>query len=86
MSIRDYPKVWSRFERKVGDGTLKFEIEDIPESLWSIAVEFMLGNYIKEDVWWVTAGKKVKLFIVAYSTKVLTKQLIYSLKNILSKQ
>lgn len=58
MSNRDYPKVWSRFERIVEDGrTLKFETEDVPESMWSTAVEFMLGNYIREDVWWATAGK-----------------------------
>lgn len=58
MSAREYPKVWSRFERIVEDRrTLKFEIEDIPASMWSIAVEFMLGNYIREDVWWTTAGK-----------------------------
>ncbi|XP_049866564.1 uncharacterized protein LOC126367185 [Pectinophora gossypiella] len=56
MSPREYPKVWSRFERQVEDTTLKFEIEDIPESMWSTAVEFMLGNYIREDVWWATAG------------------------------
>ncbi|XP_004932030.3 uncharacterized protein LOC101740982 [Bombyx mori] len=57
MSSREYPKVWSRFERTIqGDRTLQFEIEDIPESMWSTAVEFMLGNYIREDVWWSTAG------------------------------
>ncbi|KOB64350.1 Retinol-binding protein [Operophtera brumata] len=50
MSAREYPKVWSRFERIVEDRrTLKFEIEDIPASMWSTAVEFMLGNYIRED-------------------------------------
>ncbi|KAG6446413.1 uncharacterized protein LOC115441096 isoform X2 [Manduca sexta] len=57
MSAREYPKVWSHFERIVEDGrTLQFEVEDIPESMWSTAVEFMLGNYIREDVWWATAG------------------------------
>ncbi|KAJ2947051.1 hypothetical protein O0L34_g16398 [Tuta absoluta] len=56
MSSREYPKVWSRFTRQVGDSTLKFEIEDVPEAMWSTAVEFMLGNYIMEDVWWATAG------------------------------
>lgn len=58
MSAREYPKVWSHFERIVEDGRmLKFEIEDIPESMWSTAVEFMLGNYIREDVWWKSAGE-----------------------------
>lgn len=62
MSTREYPKVWSRFERLVEDGrTLKFEISDIPESMWSTAVEFMLGNYIREDVWWAAAGKSFKI-------------------------
>ncbi|CAH0407800.1 unnamed protein product [Chilo suppressalis] len=57
MSAREYPRVWRRFERTVDDGTkLKFEIEDIPETMWITAVEFMLGNYIREDVWWNTAG------------------------------
>lgn len=52
--------MWSRFERTIqGDRTLQFEIEDIPESMWSTAVEFMLGNYIREDVWWSTAGDSV---------------------------
>lgn len=58
MSTRGYPNVWSNFERIVEDGRmLKFEIEDIPESMWSTAVEFMLGNYIREDVWWKAAGE-----------------------------
>ncbi|XP_028158701.1 uncharacterized protein LOC114351620 [Ostrinia furnacalis] len=57
MSAREYPKVWKRFERTGEDGRmLRFEIEDVPEALWSTAVEFMLGNYIREDVWWVAAG------------------------------
>ncbi|KAM3962289.1 uncharacterized protein ACR2FA_003519 [Aphomia sociella] len=57
MCSREYPKVWGRFERTVEDGrTLTFEISDIPESMWSTAVEFMLGNYIREDVWWVAVG------------------------------
>ncbi|CAK1604292.1 unnamed protein product [Parnassius mnemosyne] len=57
MSSRVYPKVWSEFERQVEDGRiLKFAIEDIPEDMWKTAVEFMLGSYIKEDVWWMTAG------------------------------
>ncbi|XP_026485907.1 uncharacterized protein LOC113393306 [Vanessa tameamea] len=57
MTSREYPKVWSTFERITEDGrTLAFIIEDIPEVLWSTAVEFMLGNYIREDVWWTTAG------------------------------
>ncbi|XP_013186443.2 uncharacterized protein LOC106131788 [Amyelois transitella] len=56
MSSREYPKVWSRFERIVDEGTLRFEISDIPDSMWSTAVEFMLGNYIREDVWWIAAG------------------------------
>lgn len=58
MSAREYPKVWRRFERTAEDGrTLRFEIEDVPEALWSTVVEFMLGNYIREDVWWIAAGK-----------------------------
>lgn len=58
MSSREYPSVWERFERNVeGGGTIKFVVEDISEAMWSTAVEFMLGNYIKEDVWWNTAGK-----------------------------
>lgn len=58
MSTRGYPKVWSRFERIVEDGRMiKFEIEDIPEIMWSTAVEFMLGHYIREDVWWKSAGE-----------------------------
>lgn len=58
MSTHGYPNVWSNFERIVQDGRmLKFEIEDIPESMWSTAVEFMLGNYIREDVWWKSAGE-----------------------------
>ncbi|CAH0700007.1 unnamed protein product [Spodoptera exigua] len=62
MSTREYPKVWSNFERNVEDGRmLKFEIEDIPESMWSTAVEFMLGNYIREDVWWKAAGTALDL-------------------------
>ncbi|XP_031769542.1 uncharacterized protein LOC116413605 [Galleria mellonella] len=57
MSNREYPEVFGRFERTVEDGTiLTFEISDIPESMWSTAVEFMLGNYIREDVWWTTVG------------------------------
>ncbi|KAL0840305.1 hypothetical protein ABMA28_015577 [Loxostege sticticalis] len=57
MSAREYPKVWRRFERTAEDGrTLRFEIEDVPEALWSTVVEFMLGNYIREDVWWIAAG------------------------------
>ncbi|CAH2107247.1 unnamed protein product [Euphydryas editha] len=57
MTSREYPKVWSTFERITKDGkTLAFVIEDIPETEWSNAVEFMLGNYIREDVWWTTAG------------------------------
>ncbi|KAI8428996.1 hypothetical protein MSG28_007585 [Choristoneura fumiferana] len=57
MSSREYPSVWERFERNVeGGGTMKFVVEDISEAMWSTAVEFMLGNYIKEDVWWSTAG------------------------------
>lgn len=62
MSTRDYPKVWSHFERIVEDGRmLRFEIEDIPESMWSTAVEFMLGNYIREDVWWKAAGELTQI-------------------------
>lgn len=58
MSSREYPKVWSEFERRTEDGRiLNFVIEDIPEDVWRTAVEFMLGSYIKEDVWWMTAGK-----------------------------
>ncbi|XP_061728797.1 uncharacterized protein LOC133533770 isoform X2 [Cydia pomonella] len=56
MSSREYPKVWDRFERTVDGGTMKFVVEDVSEAMWSTAVEFMLGNYIKEDVWWSTAG------------------------------
>ncbi|VVC96289.1 unnamed protein product [Leptidea sinapis] len=57
MSEREYPKIWSEFERTVeGKGVLKFVIEDVPESMWGAAVEFMLGNYVEEDVWWSTAG------------------------------
>ncbi|XP_023934987.2 uncharacterized protein LOC112043701 [Bicyclus anynana] len=57
MSSREYPKIWGSFERIAKDGsTLAFIIQDIPEELWSEAVEFMLGNYIREDVWWMTAG------------------------------
>ncbi|XP_039749121.1 uncharacterized protein LOC120625918 [Pararge aegeria] len=57
MTSREYPKIWGSFERIAEDGrTLAFVIEDIPEALWSEAVEFMLGNYIREDVWWITAG------------------------------
>lgn len=60
MTSREYPKVWSTFERITKDGkTLTFVIEDIPEEEWSNAVEFMLGNYIREDVWWTTAGKYI---------------------------
>lgn len=58
MTSREYPKIWGSFERISEDGTtLAFVIEDIPEALWSEAVEFMLGHYIREDVWWNTAGK-----------------------------
>ncbi|CAG9560535.1 unnamed protein product [Danaus chrysippus] len=54
---REYPKVWSSFQRVAKNGkTLSFEIKDVPEDLWIEAVEFMLGNYIREDVWWITAG------------------------------
>ncbi|CAG9785012.1 unnamed protein product [Diatraea saccharalis] len=53
---REYPKIWREFERTVDDGTLKFVIEDIPEAMWITAVEFMLGNYIREDIWWKMAG------------------------------
>ncbi|KAL4706545.1 hypothetical protein ACJJTC_015743 [Scirpophaga incertulas] len=57
MAVRGYPKVWRRFERVTEDGSmLKFEIEDVPEAMWITAVEFMLGSYIREDVWWATAG------------------------------
>ncbi|XP_045764989.1 uncharacterized protein LOC123867147 [Maniola jurtina] len=57
MTSREYPKIWGSFDRIAEDGrTLAFAIEDIPEALWSEAVEFMLGNYIREDVWWITAG------------------------------
>ncbi|XP_063361301.1 uncharacterized protein LOC134650272 [Cydia amplana] len=56
MSSREYPKVWDRFERTVDGGTMKFVVEDVSEAMWGTAVEFMLGNYIKEDVWWSTAG------------------------------
>ncbi|CAH2075355.1 unnamed protein product, partial [Iphiclides podalirius] len=57
MSSREYPKVWSEFERQVEDGRiLNFVTKDIPEDMWKTAVEFMLGSYIKEDVWWMTAG------------------------------
>ncbi|XP_013178217.1 PREDICTED: uncharacterized protein LOC106125526 [Papilio xuthus] len=57
MSSRIYPKVWSEFERQADDGRiLNFSIEDVPEDTWKSAVEFMLGSYIKEDVWWKTAG------------------------------
>lgn len=55
---RIFPKVWSAFERILQDGrTVHFQIEDVVEEMWSTVVEFMLGNYIREDVWWVTAGK-----------------------------
>ncbi|CAH0728795.1 unnamed protein product, partial [Brenthis ino] len=57
MTSREYPKVWGKFDRITEDGrTLTFLIEDIPEDLWHTAIEFMLGNYIREDVWWTTAG------------------------------
>lgn len=57
---REYPKVWSSFQRVAKNGkTLSFEIKDVPEELWIEAVEFMLGNYIREDVWWITAGNKL---------------------------
>nr|ATY51973.1 CRAL-TRIO domain-containing protein [Heliconius melpomene] len=57
MASREYPKTWGKFERITEDGkTLSFVIEDIPEDLWPTAIEFMLGNYIREDVWWTTAG------------------------------
>ncbi|XP_068630776.1 uncharacterized protein [Battus philenor] len=57
MSSRVYPKVWSEFERQAEDGrTLNFVIKDISEDMWKTAVEFMLGSYIQEDVWWKTAG------------------------------
>ncbi|XP_059059578.1 uncharacterized protein LOC131852854 [Achroia grisella] len=57
MSNQQPSVVWSRFERTVEDGRiLTFEITDIPESMWSTAVEFMLGNYLREDVWWTTVG------------------------------
>ncbi|CAG4937891.1 unnamed protein product [Colias eurytheme] len=57
MSPREYPKIWGKFERNVeGKGTLSFVIEDVPEAMWDSAVEFMLGNYVEEDVWWSTAG------------------------------
>lgn len=58
MCSRIYPKVWSEFERQADDGRiLNFSIEDVPEDTWNSAVEFMLGSYIKEDVWWKTAGE-----------------------------
>lgn len=57
MSSREYPKAWSQFERDLDYGKLKFEIQDIPEAMWSTAVEFMLGNYIREDEWCVNAGE-----------------------------
>lgn len=57
MSSREYPKAWSQFERDLEYGTLKFEIQDIPEAMWSTAVEFMLGNYIREDVWCANVGE-----------------------------
>ncbi|CAF4897683.1 unnamed protein product [Pieris macdunnoughi] len=53
---REYPKVWGKFERNVEGKALAFVIEDVPEEMWDSAVEFMLGNYIEEDVWWSTAG------------------------------
>lgn len=55
---REYPQVWGKFERNVEGKTLTFVIEDVPEAMWDSAVEFMLGNYIEEDVWWSTAGKR----------------------------
>lgn len=58
MASREYPKTWGNFDRITDSGkTLSFVIEDIPEALWPTAIEFMLGNYIREDVWWTTAGK-----------------------------
>lgn len=57
MSSREYPRTWSQFVRDLDYGTLKFEIQDIPELMWSTAVEFMLGNYIREDVWCANAGE-----------------------------
>lgn len=70
MSTRGYPNVWSYFERIVQDGRmLKFEIEDIPESMWSTAVEFMLGNYIREDVWWKSAGEFKRNMLFSYARK-----------------
>ncbi|CAK1553724.1 unnamed protein product [Leptosia nina] len=53
---REYPRVWGKFERDVRGKASSFVIEDVPESMWDAAVEFMLGNYIEEDVWWSTAG------------------------------
>lgn len=58
--------MWNRFERTVeGERTLQFEIEDVPPTMWSIAVEFMLGNYIREDVWWAAAGMS-EIYLKAY--------------------
>lgn len=55
-------KVWSAFERVLEDGrTVKFEIKNVSEDMRNTVVEFMLGNYIREDVWWVTAGKKLSI-------------------------
>ncbi|XP_041976208.1 uncharacterized protein LOC121730995 [Aricia agestis] len=57
MTARQYPQNWTTFERILENGDkLTFVVEDIPESYWEDAVEFMLGNYIREDVWWTTAG------------------------------
>lgn len=59
---RASPQVWRAFEKNLRDDlALKFEIEDISEGMWSTAVEFMLGNYIREDVWWSNAGKFVQI-------------------------
>ncbi|CAG9134911.1 unnamed protein product [Plutella xylostella] len=56
MSLREFPRVWGSFERTLENRTLKFQIEDVSEALWDTTVEFMLRNYIQEDVWWLTAG------------------------------
>lgn len=64
MSLREFPRVWGSFERTHENRTLKFQIEDVSEALWDTTVEFMLGNYIQEDVWWLTAGKMKCFYIL----------------------
>lgn len=45
----EYPKIWRKFEIKKHDAVVEYVIQDLPESRFEYAVEFMIQVFCSDE-------------------------------------